>query len=408
MSENLQDISGDEGWGGCNPLSASFRDDPYPSLHHLRSTSPVNQTPLGTWRLSTYADIDDLLRNGPVSQKNAAGINPMFDPEDTSSGSFTDFMLNEDGEVHARLRKLVFKAFTRRAVETMRVQVHETVSEALDRADRDGGLDLIADLALPVPASMICKVLGVPEEDRDQFTTWTQARTNAFFAAMLPPETCEAARDAAVALAAYFDDLIAARRKNLGDDLLSELIRVEEDGEKLSAAEMVPQVVGLLVAGFETTIGLIGNGCRALIEHPGERQKLNDDPSLIGNAVEECLRYDNPILMIWRVLTEPYTIGGVTIPEDAVIWPMLAAGNRDPKVNPDPDRFDITRKNIQYHSFGGGSHYCLGHQLAKMEAQIAIGELMRRAPSLEIDYEATTWSDSYFRVFGRLPVRFGS
>jgi len=395
-------------WHGCNPLSESFRDDPYPSLHHLRETHPVDQTPLGTWRVSRHADIDDLLRNGPVRQTNAAGINPMFDPDDRSPGSFVDFMLNRDGDPHTRLRKLVFKAFTRRAVEAMQAQVEETVDRAMTQALRDGGLDVIADLALPVPASMICKVLGVPEEDRDQFTQWTQARTNAFFAAMLPPETRQATRDAGEALAAYFDDLIAERRKSLGEDLLSELIRVEEDGETLTVAEMIPQVVGLLVAGFETTIGLIGNGARALIEHPAEREKLLDDPSLIDAAVEECLRYDNPILMIWRVLTKPHTIGGITLPADAVVWPMLAAGNRDPRVNPDPDRFDITRTNVSYHSFGGGSHFCLGHQLAKMEARIALGELVRRAPALAIDYGDVQWSDSFFRVYGKLPVRFQS
>jgi cytochrome P450 len=396
----------DDGWNGCNPLSESFRDDPYPSLKHLRENHPVDHTPLGTWRVSRFDDIDELLRNGPVSQTNAENINPMFDPGDRSLGSFVDFMLNKDGDEHNKLRRLVFKAFTRRAVDTMRAQVEETVDQAISRGLEQGGLDVIKDLALPVPGAMICKVLGIPDEDRLQFTKWTAARTNAFFAAMLPPETCQAAREAGEGLAAYFDDLIAERRKNLGDDLLSELIRVEEDGEKLTVAEMIPQVVGLLVAGFETTIGLIGNGTRTLIEHPDEMAKLRDDPSLIENAVEECLRYENPILMIWRVLTEPYTIGDVTIPADEVIWPMLAAGNRDPRANPDPDRFDINRQNIAYHSFGGGAHYCLGHQLAKMEAQIAIGELVRRAPALSIDYDRVSWSDSFFRVYGSLPVVF--
>ncbi|MFT4571938.1 MAG: cytochrome P450 [Hyphomicrobiaceae bacterium] len=394
-------------WAGCDPLSAEFRDDPYPFLHHLRETDPVNLTPLGTWRVSRFDDIDELLRNGPVSQTNAEGINPMFDPKDRSPGSFVDFMLNKDDEVHARLRRLVFKAFTRRAVAAMEAQVEQTVDAAITKGLAEGGLDVIQDLALPVPATMICKVLGVPDSDLDQFTEWTQARTNAFFAAMLPPEVCEKARQAGESLAAYFDDLIAERRKNLGDDLLSELIRVEEDGEKLSAGEIVPQVVGLLVAGFETTIGLIGNGTRALIDHPAEKAKLLKNPALIDDAVEECLRYDSPILMIWRVLTQPFTLGGTTIPEGAVVWPMLASGNRDPLVNPDPDRFDITRKNIQYHSFGGGSHFCLGHQLAKMEARIAIGELIRRAPSLRVETEGVEWSDSFFRVYGKLPVRIG-
>ncbi len=408
MSEETSPLGGSQGpdWAGCDPLSPEFRENPHPFLKHLRETDPVNQTPLGTWRISRFADIDEVLRKAPTSQTNAEGVNPLFDPEDRSPGSFVDFMLNQDGERHARLRKLVYKTFTRRAVAAMRAQVEETVDHAISKALRDGGLDVIADLALPVPASMICKVLGVPDEDRRQLEAWTQARTNAFFAAMLPPEIRKTTREAGEALAAYFDELIADRRKQPGDDLLSELIRVEEDGERLRADELVPQVVGLLIAGFETTIGLIGNGTRALIDHPAERAKLRADPSRIENAIEECLRYDPPILMIWRVLTEPYTIGGKELPEGAVIWPMLASGNRDPAANPDPDRFDVTRQRIKHLSFGGGSHFCLGHQLARMEAQIAIGELMRRAPELEINESATEWSDSFFRVYGKLPVRF--
>jgi len=404
-ARSVQPMS-DEAWHGCNPLSAGFRDDPYPSLHRLREADPVNLTPLGTWRITRHDDIDALLRSGPVSQTNAAGVNPMFDPGDTSAGSFVRFMLNEDPPLHTRLRRLVFKAFTRRAVETMRLQVHATVERAMDTALERGRIDVIDDLALPVPASMICKVLGVPDDDWPMFTAWTQARTNAFFASMLPPEPVQASREAGEALAAYFEDLIAERRRNPGDDLLSELIAVEEDGDRLSADEMIPQVVGLLVAGFETTIGLIGNGVRALIDHPDQLEMLRARPGLIENTVEECLRYDTPVLMIWRVLTEDCTVAGTHLPADSVIWPVLAAGNRDPSVNPDPDRFDIMRENIRYLSFGGGSHYCLGHQLAKMEAQIAIGELVRRAPALSIDLDGVSWSESFFRVYGHLPVVF--
>lgn len=393
-------------WAGCNPLSPEYREDPYPLLKRLRESQPVNLTPLGPWRVSRYEDIAELLRHGPVSMTNAAGVNPLFDPEDRGPGSFVDFMLNLDPPVQTRLRKLVSKTFTRRAVGEMRAEVQATVDRALDKALEDGGLDLIADLALPVPARMICKVLGVPDADLDQFTSWTQSRTNAFFAAILPPDVVQRAREAGGSLAAYFEALIAERRKNPGDDLLSQLLLVEEDGERLAANEVIPQVVGLLIAGFETTIGLIGNGVRALIEHPAELKTLRDDPTQIDNAIEECLRYDTPVLMNWRVLTEPYKIGDVSLPADAVIWPMLAAGNRDPEANDYPERFDISRKNIRHLSFGGGSHFCLGHQLAKMEAQIAIGDLVRRAPALRIDYDGVAWSSSFFRVLGTLPLRF--
>ncbi|MEM7542685.1 MAG: cytochrome P450 [Pseudomonadota bacterium] len=406
MSVEILSQLSDEDWDGANPMSLEFRDNPYPALKHLRETAPVNQTPLGPWRISRYADIVDVFKQAPTSMTLSDGSNPNFDPQDRR-GSFREFMLNRDGEVHMRLRRLVVKAFTRRALGNIEQEVDRTVGEALDQGLADGGMDVIKDLALAVPSRMICRIMGVPEQDRLQFTEWTAARTNAFFAAFLPPDVVERVRAAGVGMADYFDRLVEERRNDLGDDLLSEMIRAEEDGDRLKPGELTVQAIGLLVAGFETTIGLIGNGIRSFIMNPAEYAKLRADPSLIDKAIEECLRYDTPILFNWRMLREPYEIGGIELPADSILWLMLGSGNHDPEQYQRPDEFDITREGGPPHlAFGGGEHYCLGHQLARIEARAAIGEFVRRVAAPAIAESGVEWSPSFFRVLGSLPVCF--
>ncbi|MGH2897901.1 MAG: cytochrome P450, partial [Solirubrobacteraceae bacterium] len=257
----------DEDWAGANPLSAAYRDDPYPFFHRLRERAPVNRTPIGAVRLTRYADIAKLLRGGPVRMTSADGSSPNFDPEDRR-GSFREFMLNRDGPEHLRLRQLVAKAFTRRAVAQMTEEIQAATDVALAAALARGRLDVIGDLARFVPARMICRVMGVPEEDRERFTSWTQARTNAFFARILPQEIVLNVRAAGEALADYFEELVRRRREKLGDDLLSQLILASDADDRLTHEEVIVHAIGLLTAGFETTIGLIGNGIRALLSHP--------------------------------------------------------------------------------------------------------------------------------------------
>jgi cytochrome P450 len=200
--------------------------------------------------------------------------------------------------------------------------------------------------------------------------------------------------------------LVDERRKRLGDDLLSELIRAEEDGDRLTSAELLVQCVGLLGAGFETTIGLISLGVRQLLLHPDELAKLVADPALIGSAVEECLRFDPPILGTLRVLHEAVDWHGQSLPIDTPVLALLGAANRDPRAFPDPERFDVTRAGAPHWGFGGGAHFCLGAHLARLEAQLAIGTLVRRLPNLELTDAPLAWSDSLFRVPASLPVRF--
>jgi cytochrome P450 len=395
----------DDPWRGCNPFEPAFRDDPYPRLHRLRTLDPVNETPVGIWRLTRYADVNRLLHDVPAGVRTTEGILPGVDEALTGQRLF---MLQQDPPTHTRLRRLVSSAFTPRAIANLRPSIQRIVDECLDRVQARGEMDVIADLALPVPSTVICEMIGVPVEDRERFTVWTAKATYGLISQFLPPDVLAEVQAAGMSLAAYFQDLIAARRGNLSGDLLSALIRAEEEGDRLDGNELISQAIGLLIAGFETTIGLIGNGVRALIQHPADLAKLRAHPELIASAVEECLRFDGPIVLTARVLHEDATFGGKVIPKNTRIWGVLAAANRDPAMFPDPDRFDIERKPNDHLAFGGGAHYCLGAHLARIEAQMAIGSLVARADGLRLDSDAVEWGLSLFRVPGRLPIHFKS
>ncbi len=393
----------DDPWRGCNPFDPAFRDDPYPSLHRLRALEPANQMPIGIWRLTRYADVNRLLHDVPAGVRTTDGQLPGVD--ETLSGQ-RQFMLQQDPPTHTRLRRLVSHAFTPKAINALRPSIERIVDECLARVAPRGEMDVIADLALPVPSTVICEMLGVPVADRDRFTVWTAQATFGLAAPLLPPEVVQLAAEAGMQLAGYFQQLIDARRARLTDDLLSALIRAEEAGDRLSGTELISQAIGLLIAGFETTIGLIGNGIRALVRHPAELARLRAHPELAASAVEECLRFDGPIILTARVLHADAEFSGVTIPRNAMVWGVLAAANRDPAVFPDPDRFDVGRKPNEHLAFGGGPHFCLGAYLARLEAQIAIGRLVERFDELRLASDAVEWGLSLFRVPGRLPLAF--
>ena len=406
MTTNVNPTAG-EGIPPADPfLDPEFGNDPYPFLKQLRESDPANLSPLGFWRLTRYADVVRLLKEVPVGVRLSDGSLPGQIENDPRP---SEFMLQKDPPDHTRLRRLVSRAFTPRAIEAWRPRVQAIVDELIDRVRDTGGMDVIADLALPVPSTLICEMMGVPVEDRDRFTAWTTDATHALAGPNAPPDIQERAAAAGSSLAAYFQALIEDRRKHLTDEspgLLDALIRAEEEGDRLSPAELLFQSVGLLIAGFETTIGLIGNGVRALIQARGELKKLREDPGLITSAVEECLRYDGPIILTTRVLHEDAEFHGKVLPRNAQVYAMLAGANRDPEQFPDPDRFDIERSPNPHLAFGGGTHFCLGAHLARLEAQIAIGTLVHRLPRLELESETVEWGRSLFRVPERLPVTF--
>jgi cytochrome P450 len=393
----------DDPWRGSNPMDPAFRDDPYPHLRRLREIDPVNVTPVGYWRLSRYADVFRLLHQCPAGVRRADGTLPGVDEAEHGP---RNFMLMQDPPNHTRLRKLVSSAFTPRAIRALRPSIARIVTQCLDRVAARGEMDVIADLALPVPSTLICDMMGVPIDDRPNFARWTAEATHALATFTSTPEILERARASAMALAVYFEDLIAERRERLGDDILSGLIRAEAEGDRLDHNELLSQAIGLLIAGFETTIGLIGNGVRALVRHPEQLALLRERPELIGSAVDECLRFEGPIIGTVRVLHRDVEFGGRIIPKDASVFALLASANRDPDVFRDPDRFDVTRTPNDHLAFGGGAHFCLGSHLAKLEGELAIGALVERFDALRLASDRVEWGPSLFRVPGRLPITF--
>ncbi len=402
-ADALASAIADDPWLGCAPFDPGFRDDPYPRLARLRELDPVNETPAGIWRLSRYADVNRLLHEVPAGVRTTDGELPGVDESLTGQRLF---MLQQDPPTHPRLRKLVSSAFTPRAIAALRPQIQRIVDGCLARVAPRGKMDVIADLALPVPSTVICEMMGVPIADRDRFTVWTSKATLGLASQFLDPETLAEVQSAGASLATYFEELIASRRGKLSDDLLSALIRAEEAGDRLAQPELISQSIGLLIAGFETTIGLIANGVRALIRHPAELAKLRAHPELAASATDECLRFDGPIPLTPRVLHADAEFGGKTIPKNTRVWGLLSAANRDPAAFPDPDRFDIARRPNDHLAFGGGPHFCLGAHLAKLEGEIAITSLVTRFDDLRLVSETIEWGPSLFRVPGKLPVTF--
>jgi cytochrome P450 len=393
------------GWFGWNPFvrDEAFRSDPHPTYRRLREQQPVHGTPLGYYRVMRHGDVMRVLREFKVGVRTTDGLLPGID----ESVMPRRFMLMQDPPDHTRLRRLVSRAFTPPAIERLRPHVKELVDSMLDAAQERGHMDVIADLARPLPSTIICEMLGVPLEDRPKFTDWTAHVTHLLTPQIMSDEVRKLAGEAAIGLTHYMTDLITERRKQPGDDMMSVLIRAEQDGDKLSPEEVITQCVGLLVAGFETTIGLIGNGVRQLLLHPAELQKLGDNPGLIGSAVEECLRYDGPIPATRRVLHEDAALGGYLVPKNTELLLCIASAHRDPEVYAEPERFDIARNQTSNLAFGGGIHFCLGAHLARLESQIAIGSLVQRFPRLELEHATPQWGPSLFRVLERLPVRLG-
>ena len=399
------------GWHGADPANPAYLENPYPAYRRLREQHPVSLTPDGVWRLTRYDDCLRMLRLSGAGMRRTDGTLPGQSRE-AAAEERGQFMLLTDPPKHTRLRKLVSKAFAPRAIGAWRPRIEAVTDALLDRAEARGEMDLIADLALPVPATLICEMLGVPVGDRDTFTEWTADATHglALRRGNAPPGVVERVERARNGLAGYFNQLIQTRRGQAGDDLMSALIAAEEEGDRLSSEELLVQSIGLLVAGFETTIGLIGNGLTTLIRNPNEIARLRAEPRLIESAVEECLRYSGPITWTVRILHERAEFGGYELEANEEVMVGLAAANRDSEHFADPERFDVTRYATSpapppHLSFGGGAHLCLGAHLARLESQVAIGRVVQRFTDLELVEPKTTWGRSLFRVPARVPVR---
>ncbi|MFJ9818074.1 cytochrome P450 [Streptomyces sp. NPDC101151] len=385
-------------------LGEDFARDPYPVYERLRADGPVHRAwmPEGAevWLVVGHAEARAALTDPRLSKQwdNAAASFPIKSP----SGSH---MMNSDVPRHTRLRKLVAREFTTRRIEALRPRVQQICDELLDRmlAAPDGRADLVDAFSFPLPMSVICELLGVPFLDQAEVRRWADAAISS----QDPDERTAAAADAARFLAA----LVEEKRARPGPDLLSALIRtVDEDGDRLSADELMGTVFLLIVAGHETTTNLIGNGVHALLRHPDQLALLRSDFSLLDGAVEEMLRYDGAVeSATFRFATEAFDMGGHRIEAGEAVMVDLNAANRDAARFPSPDRFDIRRATAGHVAFGHGIHHCLGAPLARMEARIAIRSLLERCPRLALDAPAHTvlWRHGILvRGPHHLPVRF--
>jgi cytochrome P450 len=392
-----------------NPMDPAFVADPYPTYHRLRAEDPVHHSPLGFWVLTRYPDVMAMLRDPRlIKEPIAAFVAARFGMAVPPPGLGLS-MLDRDPPDHTRLRGLVSKAFTPKALESLRPHIQKIVDDLLTDAAGKGQMDLIEEFAYPLPVRVICEMLGVPVKDHERFKAWGLDIARGLDAIMLPPDSEVGQRSISGrrALAAYFRELIAERRAAPRDDMLSALITAEEAGDKLNEEELLATCILLLVAGHETTVNLIGNGTLALLRHPEQLQKLRENPGLIVTAVEELLRFDGPVQRTARIPSEDLAIGGRTIPKGEMVMPFLGAADRDPAQFPDPDRLDITRADNRHIAFGMGIHFCLGAPLARMEGQIAINTLLARLPKLALATDKPQFRQSLtLRGLQVLPVSF--
>ena len=392
-----------------NPMDPAFVADPYPTYHRLRTEDPVHHSPLGFWVLTRYPDVMAMLRDPRlIKEPIAAFVAARFGMAAPPPGLGLS-MLDRDPPDHTRLRGLVSKAFTPKALESLRPHIQQIVDDLLADAAGKGQMDLIEEFAYPLPVRVICEMLGVPVKDHERFKAWGLDIARGLDAIMLPPDSEVGQRSVSGrrALAEYFRALIAERRAAPRDDMLSALIAAEEAGDKLNEEELLATCILLLVAGHETTVNLIGNGTLALLRHPDQLQKLRESPGLIATAVEELLRFDGPVQRTARIPSEDITIGGRTIPKGDMVMPFLGAADRDPAQFPDPDRLDITRADNRHIAFGMGIHFCLGAPLARMEGQIAINALLARLPKLALATDRPQFRQSLtLRGLQALPVSF--
>jgi cytochrome P450 len=394
-----------------NPLSPDFIRDPYPHYERLRTSDPMHVTAHGAFLASRHAEVSLVLRDKRFGKDFVDRTIRRYGPkimEEPIFRSMSHWMLQQDPPDHTRLRGLVVKAFTARRVEDMRPRIQEVVDRTIDAVIARGHMDLIEDFAFRLPVTIICDMLGIPEEHREVF--YKSSRDGGRIldpVPLTPAEIAEANMGHAMAKM-YFEQLFELRRRNPGDDLTTQLVQAEEAGSRLTNEELIANIILLFGAGHETTVNLIGNGLLALHRNPDQLALRKADPSLISNAIEEFLRYDSSVQMTGRVaLEEIEDLGGKRIPKGESVLCLLGSANRDPAVYSDrPDRLDITRPNVKPLSFGGGIHFCLGAQLARIEAEIAISALLRRIPDLRLDdAENPQWRPTFvLRGLKQLPA----
>ncbi|GAA4579912.1 cytochrome P450 [Planotetraspora phitsanulokensis] len=384
-----------------DPWNPQFVAHPYDAYRDLRDNEPVSFfEPTGQWLIARHADVNALLRDRRLGRSYLhVGSHEAFgrEPEPAFQEPFWRVtrtgMLDVEPPVHTRLRRLVSKAFTPRMVEALRPRVRRIATELVEGFVERGGGDLIAEVAEPLPVTVIAEMLGVPEADRHLLRPWS-ADICKMYELNPPMESQLAAVRASVEFGDYLRELARKRRQEPGDDLISALAQVVDEGDRLTEDELVGTCVLLLNAGHEATVNVTGNGWWSLFRNPAELDRLRADPGLLPTAVEELMRYDTPLQLFERWVLEDIEVGGVEIPKGVEVALLFGSSNRDPAVFDDPDRLDVGRAENPHISFGAGIHFCLGAPLARVELIESFGALLRAAPGLAL-VEEPVWKPGY-------------
>ena len=385
-----------------NPFDPVFRANPYPFYQALREQDPVHATDLGSVVLTRYEDVSATLRSNDFSRDIEATANEPTDPlwiakrERRKGREGAKTILNLDPPDHTRLRRLVSKAFTPTAIDRLRPRIQQLVDDVLDKAAKNGSMELVDEMAFPIPFQVISDLLAMPTDRSDELREWGQLIT----LSLEPTSTLEDLdrTDGALnEMIPYLFTIIEDRRSHPGDDLLSALIAVEDEGDNLGLDELISFVVLLYIAGHETTVNLIGNSINALLRFPDQLSLWHNNPSIANRAVDELLRFDGPVQQTVRVPIVPVTYqslqGPVTVQPGTIVTTLLGAGNHDPAMFADPHILKLDRANSNRHlAFAGGIHYCLGASLAKLEAEIAVGSMVARFPNMHAVGDIT-WRD---------------
>jgi len=365
--------------------------DPYPTYRAMRAEAPLVRVG-GTWYVTTYALADKVLKDQSFGRgeryaslmRNALGPGPLLD-------SLSKWILYLDPPDHTRIRSLVMRAFTPRAVSRLRALIQTMVDELVNEFDLSRETDFLRDFAYPLPVQVICELLGVPADDREEFKTWSADLGRGLQIRTATPEVVRRGNAAAASLDEYFLALIDDRRANPRDGFLDDLIAAEYRGGSLSEDELLATVGLLFFAGHETTVNLMGNGLVAMLRAPGEWAALRADPALARGAVEEMLRFDTPVQRVSRVALDDVEVADERILAGQMVEVVIAGANRDPAQFRDPDKFLIRRAEGAHLSFAAGPHYCVGATLARVEAELAMATLARRCPDLALATEELTF-----------------
>ncbi len=394
----------------CQLLDPEVLANPYPLYHRLRNEAPVHWDPfLHTWVVTRYVDVVSVL------QHFSANRTPT--PEQLTALSLSTLvpiaevlvrqMLFMDAPSHGRIRGLVSNAFTPRRVELLRSRIQRIADSLLDAVRDKGYMDVIADLADPLPAIVTAEMLGLPTSEWQQLTQWSTDFAEALGNFQHNPDRAPRVLRSLEEMCAYFRDAVGDHRQHPRDDLISALLAAEQDGDCLTEEEVVANSIMLMTGGQETTTNLIGNGLLTLLRHPDQLEKLRADQSLIPSAIEELLRYESPIQYTSRLAPNDIQMGGKTIPKRQAVIAVMGAANRDPERFPDPDRLDICRQDNRHLAFAWGAHFCFGAPLARLEGYVAFEKLLRRMPNLSLMPGSVNWRENLaFRGLTALPVTF--